>query len=297
MPSKSPHSWLAAYLSVGLAWGCSFLFIKLSLGFLAPFGVAFGRCSLGALTLYVALLVSRKHLPKGRDTWWHLWIIALLMNVIPGILFAIAETRTTSILAGIINAMTPLTTLFFMVFVFRDEPTSRRELWGLFIGFMGVLVVLGAWQGLGKNPWWAVGALLLSVTLYGIAFPYTRRHISPRGIPPVSLASAQLLLASITLLPFAVIRGTNGHEVTLKATLAILALGIFGSGLAFMWNFRVIAMAGSSIASTVTYMTPVVAVVVGMIFLNESLSWFEPVGGLIVLLGAAVGQGRFAKRH
>jgi drug/metabolite transporter (DMT)-like permease len=72
----------------------------------------------------------------------------------------------------------------------------------------------------------------------------------------------------------------------------VLALGIFGSGFAFMWNYRVIAAAGSSIASTVTYLTPVVAVVVGVIFLSEPLTWFEPVGGAIVLFGVAIGQGR-----
>ena len=110
------------------------------------------------------------------------------------------------------------------------------------------------------------------------------------------MASAQLLLAAVTLLPAFLVDGTNGHAPSARAVLSVLALGIFGSGFAFMWNFRVQAAAGSSIASTVTYLTPVVAVVVGVIFLHEALTWFEPIGGLVVLLGAAIGQGRLRRR-
>jgi drug/metabolite transporter (DMT)-like permease len=284
-------------VALGIAWGCSFLFIKLSLGFLTPFGVAFGRCFLGALTLLITMRVMSQVLPRSRVVWLHLWVIALGMNVIPGVLFAVAETRTTSILAGIVNALTPLTTLFFMLAVFRDEPLHRRQVTGLGVGLVGVLVVLGVWHGLGKNPWWAVAALLVSVVLYGVTFPYTRRYVLPLGLTPVSLASAQLVLASITLLPTFVIDGSNGHAISAKALFGVLALGVVGSGFAYMWNFRIIAGAGSSIASTVTFLTPVVAVVVGIIFLHESLTWYEPVGGALVLLGAAIGQGRFARHH
>jgi drug/metabolite transporter (DMT)-like permease len=291
MPGTT-RSWLPAYVATGIVWGCSFLFIKLSLGFLTPFGVAFVRCALGALTLVVIAAITRVRLPNKAVVWLHLWVVALCLNIIPGILFAVAETRTTSIVAGIINALTPLTTLFFMLVVFRDEPLQRHQLVGLAIGLCGVLVVLGVWQGFGRNPWWAVVALLGAVTLYGISYPYSRRYLIPRGLAPVSLASAQLILAAATLLPTFLIDGTNGHDVTTKALCSALALGIFGSGFAFMWNFRVISAAGSSIASTVTYLTPVVAVIAGIIFLNESLTWFEPVGGAIVLLGAAIGQGR-----
>ncbi len=226
----------------------------------------------------------------------HLWVVALCLNIIPGILFAVAETRTTSIVAGIINALTPLTTLFFMLAVFRDEPMKRFQLVGLAVGLCGVLIVLGVWQGFGKNPWWAVLALLGAVTLYGISFPYSRRYLIPRGLAPVSLASAQLILAAANVAADVSHRRHQRSRHNAKALFSALALGIFGSGFAFMWNFRVIAAAGSSIASTVTYLTPVVAVIAGVIFLNESLTWFEPVGGAIVLLGAAIGQGRIRLR-
>ncbi len=290
-------SWLGPYLAVGLAWGCSFLFIKYSLLLLTPFGVAFARCALGALTLLVIAALTRVALPKELVVWGHLFVVALCINVVPGVLFALAETRTTSILAGLINALTPLTALFFIVVVFRDDPVRRHQLVGLAVGLAGVLIVLQVWRGFGTNPWWAVTALLASVTLYGFTFPYVRRFLTPRGLAPVSLASAQLTLAALTLLPTFLFDGVAHHDVVPRAVVGIVGLGIFGSGLAFMWNFRVIASAGSSLASTVTYLTPVVAVIVGVIFLHESLNWFEPVGGLAVLAGAAIGQGRFQRSH
>ncbi|HVB51065.1 MAG TPA: DMT family transporter [Acidimicrobiales bacterium] len=297
MPTAPTRSWLPAYVATGIAWGCSFLFIKFALGFLTPYGVAFGRCALGALTLLIIAKVRHVSLPRERVVWAHLWVVAMCLNIIPGILFALAETRTTSIVAGIINALTPLTSLFFIIVVFRDDPVKRHQIVGLGVGLLGVLLVLGVWHGFGSNPWWAVAALLAAVTLYGVSFPYTKRYLIPRGLAPVSLASSQLLLATATLLPTFLIDGFNGHGVTAKAVGGVLGLGIFGSGFAFMWNFRVIAAVGSSIASTVTYLTPVVAVIVGVAFLHESLAWFEPAGGLVVLLGAAIGQGRFARRN
>ncbi|HQU00401.1 MAG TPA: DMT family transporter [Acidimicrobiales bacterium] len=288
------RAWRWPYLGIGLAWGCSFLFIKESLGFLTPFGVAFARCALGATTLFVILRLRRLGLPRQRQVWLHLGVNALCLNVVPGVLFAVAETRTTSLLAGIINALTPLTSLFFIALVFRDDPVSPSQTGGLILGLVGVCVVLGLWHGIGSNPWWAIAALLFSVTLYGFSFPYTRRYLSPLGLAPVSLASAQLLMASALLAPTFVVDGLKGSAPTLRAGMSVLALGVVGSGLAFFWNFRVIATAGSQVASTVTYLTPIVAVVVGVSLLHESLQWNQPVGGLVVLVGAALGQGRLS---
>ena len=85
---------------------------------------------------------------------------------------------------------------------------------------------------------------------------------------------------------------TGAHSPEIEPVLAMLALGIFGSGFAYLWNFKVMEVAGSAIASSVTYLTPVIAIIVGVIFLNEKITWNEPVGALIVLLGAAIAQER-----
>ena len=285
-------SWIPTYIAVGIVWGCSFIFIKLGLEFLTPFGVAFGRCALGAATLLIVAKVRGFELPKDRRIRFHLWVVALLLNVIPGILFALAETEVTSILAGIINAVTPLMTLIAILLVNREEKPKAFQIIGLLIGFLGVLTVLGAWQGLGENPLWAILVLLGAVACYGFSFPYTRRFVMPYKLQPESIVATQLTLAAITLLPLYLFDGIAKDEYRPGPLLAMLALGVFGSGFAYLWNFRVMEIAGSAIASSVTYLTPLVAVIVGVIFLNEKVTWYEPVGALIVLLGAAIAQER-----
>ena len=288
-------SWLPAYIALGIIWGCSFIFIKLGLEFLTPFGVAFGRCSLGALALLVIARFRKISLPRDKNTWLKLWIVSLLLNVFPGILFAFAEVRVTSVLAGIMNATTPLATLIVILVAFRDERPKNFQIIGLLIGASGVMTVLGVWRGIGDNSIVGVLALLLAVSCYGFSFPIIRKYVLPLGLKPEEMAVTQLVAASITLLPLFIFNGVSRYEFRLGPILAMLALGIFGSGVAYIWNFQVIAAAGSSIASSVTYITPVVAVIVGLIFLGETISWNEPIGALLVILGAAIAQNRFKR--
>jgi drug/metabolite transporter (DMT)-like permease len=270
----------------------SFLFIKQGLEFLTPLGVAFGRCSLGAITLIIIAKSKRVELPKDPKIWGHLLVIALLLNVIPGILFALAETKVTSILAGIINAVTPLMTVLAILLIGRDEKPKRAQLIGLALGFMGVATVMGIWNGLGDNPIFYVSMLLLAVTCYGFSFPYSRRFVMPYKLEPIQMATVQLICAATVLLPGYLYDGIAKDEFRPIPLISMLCLGVFGSGFAYIWNFEIIAAAGSAIASSVTFVTPVVAVVAGIIFLGEGITWYEPVGALIVLLGAAIAQER-----
>ena len=292
MSKSKSQSWLGLYIALGIVWGCSFIFIKLGLEFLTPFGVAFGRCALGALALLIYLKLKGLTLVRDRKMIGHLWVVSLLLNVIPGIFFAWAETEVTSILAGIINAVTPLMTLIAIMVVSRNEKPTRPQVVGLILGFLGVLTVLGAWQGLGENPLWAILILLAAVTCYGFSFPYSRRFILPAQLKPEVMAATQVTLGAITLLPLFLINGIAKSEFLLGPVLAMVSLGVFGSGFAYIWNFTIMRDAGSAIASSVTYVTPLVAVLVGFIFLNEKLHWYEPAGAVIVLLGAAIAQGR-----
>ena len=285
-------SWLPAYLALGTVWGCSFIFIELGLEFLTPFGVAFIRCALGAITLLIFTKIRKVDLPKDRKIWQKLWVVAMLLNVIPGVLFAFAQQYVTSVLASIINAGTPLMTLVFMLIVFREEKLKPEQIIGLLIGALGVLTVVGVWKDLGDNQLVGVIALLIAISCYGASYPYSTRNVIPLKLKPEALATGQLIMAAVTLLPFFIINGISTDIYRLQSVIAMLCLGIFGSGFAYIWNFAITAAAGSAIASTVTYLTPVVAVIVGFLYLGEVIVWHEIVGALIVIVGALLSQGR-----
>jgi len=285
-------SWLPAYLALGLVWGCSFIFIELGLVFLSPFGVTFVRCALGAITLLIFAKARKVGLPKGKSIWKKLWVVAMLLNVVPGVLFAFAQQYITSALAGIINATTPLMTLIFMLLIFREEKIKREQVYGLLIGALGVMTVVGVWKELGGNQLIGVIALLIAVSCYGASYPYSTRNVIPLGLKPEALATGQLLMATMTLLPLFIFDGFSSNNYETKSIIAMLCLGIFGSGFAYIWNFSVTAAAGSAIGSTVTYITPVVAVIVGWLYLSEEIAWHEPVGALVVIIGALLSQGR-----
>jgi len=287
---------LCTYLGTCLAWGSVFPLVKVALEGYAPADVVFGRTFLGAITLVALTFMKRETLPRGWSTWRHLWVVGVLASVIPGLFVALAETRTSAALAGILAGMIPLATLFFLVTAFRDEPVHRHQVVGLIIGFVGLIFITGAWQGFGHNCWWAVALLIATVLSYGAVFPYIKRYLSPLHLHPLTLASGQQIAASLTLMPFVVASGSIHWHLATTPTMSILVLGLFPGGLAFMWNFDTVHAWGSSAASTVEYVCAIVAVVEGVGLLHESLYWYQPVGGVIVIAGALVGWAQLPRR-
>lgn len=194
--------WPALLLAAGAIWGCSFLFMKLGLQSFTPIQVGFGRLVLGALTLLAVCRLSGTRLPRRR-TWRHLAVTGLLFGSIPFVLFAYGETQVSSVLAGIINAATPLTTLAVTLLAFPEERPTRGRILGLLIGFAGILVVLGAWNGIGAGELPGVLACVGAITCYGIGFPYNRRHLSATGDGPLAIATGQVVMSALLLVPVA----------------------------------------------------------------------------------------------
>ena len=284
--------WQVAFIILAGIWGCSFFFIKVGLEGLNPVQVAFGRCLIGAITLVAIATLSRTRLPRTASTWRHLFVMAALMNVVPFILFSYGETQVSSILAGIINGATPLSTLAVVLMAFPEEEPTPSRVVGLLIGFAGILVVVGIWNGLGSGQLPGVLACVGAIAGYGVSFPYGRRHLSGLADGPVSLATGQILAAALLLLPLVLLSGGTTGPITPGIVFSMIGLGALGTGVAYVLNYRIVAAAGATTASTVTYLTPLVAILVGLAFLNEPLSWNEPIGGLVVILGVAVSQGR-----
>jgi drug/metabolite transporter (DMT)-like permease len=292
--------WQVSFVVLATTWGCSFWWIKLGLRYLSPIELAFTRIALGALVLLVTCALTKTHLPRRRTTWRHLAVVAILLNSVPFAFFAYGETHVSSILAGLINAMTPLATVAVLLIAYPEEKPTRERIVGLVLGFLGVLVVLGVWEGLRTGQLLGTLACVGAVCCYGVAFPYARRHLSNDPETTLAKATGQVMLGAAFLIPALLISEIvaapqhRGH-LGLATVLGMLALGFLSTGFAYILNFQVIDAAGSSTASGVAYLSPIAVVIVGMSFLGEHLYWYEPVGAVIILLGVTVSQGHLSR--
>lgn len=292
METGDSKRWLPGFIALGVIWGSSFLFIKVGLESLTPVGVAFWRGVFGGITLLFLCVISKTGLPRKIKEWGHLTVVAFLLNSAPGFLFAYGETKVSSVLAGLLNATTPIMTMIVVLIAFRDQKITRDQIAGLVVGFAGICLIAGIFDGVYIHNWSGVGALLLATFCYGIAFPYSRRYISPLAYSSTALAAAQVTCSVLILSPVAFFSGTSHGPWTTKSLMAMLILGALGTGVAYILNFSNVKLAGSAIASTVTYITPVVATILGIGFLGETFKFSHLLGGILVLISAALVQGR-----
>jgi len=255
--------------------------------------VTLGRMVFGAVTLLLILAVRREGLPRAPRVWGHLAVAALLLNALPFTLFAYGELHTTSVLAGIWNATTPLFAFPLALLMLREERPSIARAAGLALGFLGVLVVLGVWQGFGGHALLGNLVCLGAAVSYGVGFPYTRKYLAGRPESTVALAGGQLLCGTAELaLVTPLLAGLPTALPPVQVVASVVALGVLGTGIAFILNYGLIRDAGATVAATVTYVIPLFATVEGVVVLREPLTWYEPVGAAIVILGIAVSQGR-----
>jgi drug/metabolite transporter (DMT)-like permease len=284
--------WRLRFAALSLIWGFSFLLIKVGTDGYAPFHVTLGRLVFGTAVLAAAMAARRERLPRGARTWGHLTVAAFLLNAVPFSLFAYAELTIPSTLAGICNATSPLWGMALSLVALSEDRPTRVRVAGLGLGFLGVLTVLGAWQGFqGLDATGTALALLASLS-YPIGWIYVRRALAGTSHSHLSTTGAQLLLATAQLAVVTPLFTTLPTTLSVGPLLAIAALGALGTGLAVLLQYGLVAEVGPTTAQMVTYFIPVIATAAGVALLGESLTWSTPVGALIVLTGAALTQVR-----
>jgi drug/metabolite transporter (DMT)-like permease len=283
---------------LALLWGSGFFWLKLALHGLNPIQIVLGRLVAGAAVMLAIVAVGRHSLPRKPAPWAHLTVMAVTANIAPYFLFGWGVERVPSGLAGILNATTPLFTLV-LALATRSERLTAVRLTGLVLGFAGVLVLAAPWQTetLG-SPLPGIGACLLGAACYAASYVYARRFLTGRDLPALVLSTGQLAAGAALLVLAAPIVARDPITVTPTVLASVLVLGVLGTGVAYVLNYQLITDEGAVAASTVTYLIPVVAVVLGAVILNEPLTWNLLAGAVIVLVGVAVAEGRLGKeRH
>ncbi|MFC5803066.1 DMT family transporter [Streptomyces formicae] len=284
--------WRIRFAVLSLIWGFSFLLIKVGTGAYAPFQVTFGRLLFGTAVLAAAMAMRRERLPRALRTWGHLLVAGFFLNALPFSLFAYAELTIPSTLAGICNATSPLWGMALSLVALSEDRPTRRRVAGLGIGFIGVLTVLGAWQGFSGLDVTGTALALLASLSYPVGWIYVRRTLAGSAHSNLSLTGAHLLLATLQLALVTPLFTTLPTSFPMVPLLAVVALGALGTGLAMLIQYGLVAEVGPTTATMVTYFVPVIATAAGVTLLDEHLAWNTPVGALVVLAGAALTQSR-----
>ena len=281
------------FVGMGLVWGASFLFMKVALDGVSFYQVAWARLVFGGLTLGLVVLLTRQRLPRERVVYLHFLVIAVTNCVIPHLAFAWAEQYVSSGLASIYNAVTPITTALMVTLAFHVEKLNRGQILGIGIGIAGVIVIIAPWQHAAFTGDLAGQlACLLAATCYGFSFGYIRKFLSHRPIPGATFAFLNIGVAGAIMLLLTPVIAWQPVDLTPGIVASLLTLGILGTGIAYIWNINVLRAWGPTNASTVTYITPVVGVLLGVIVLGETFSANQPAGAALVLVGILFTQQR-----
>jgi drug/metabolite transporter (DMT)-like permease len=272
-------------------WGWSFLFIKVAVEGMTPSMVAFGRIGLGMVVMLGILRAKGQSLPRDRTLWRHFFVMGLAYSAVPFTLLAWGEQHITSALTSVLNASTPLFAAIASA-VALSERLRRGQLFGLLLGFAGVAVAAGlGGDDVAGSSLVGVFAGLAASACYGFSFAYARRNLM--DAPPLVAASGQLVAGAIWIAPLAIATSwSRGIDVEPHRLAAIGLLGVVGTGFAYVLNYQSIADIGATRASLVTYLVPIVAVTVGVVFLSEPFHLQLIVGGVLTVLGIALLQER-----
>ncbi|HET6859771.1 MAG TPA: DMT family transporter, partial [Streptomyces sp.] len=240
--------WRIRFGALSLIWGFSFLLIKVGTEAFAPFQVTLGRLVFGTAVLAVAMAVKRERLPCSARAWGHLTVAAFFLNALPFSLFAYSELTIPSTLAGICNATSPLWGMALSMVALSEDRPTRRRVAGLGLGFIGVLTLLGAWQGFSGLDFGGTAMALLASLSYPVGWIYLRRTLAGSKESNLSMTGAQLLIATAQLALVTPLFTTLPTSFPLVPLLAVVALGALGTGLAVLLQYGLVAEIGPTTA-------------------------------------------------
>jgi drug/metabolite transporter (DMT)-like permease len=297
-----------AFVLLGTVWGSSFLWIKIAVAEIGPFTLVAFRLLFGLVGLLAIMALTRQGFPRDRKTLAKYAFMGAFNTALPFTLISWGETRIASGLASILNGTVPLFIIVIAHFWLQDEKITLQRAAGVLVGFVGMVVLVSrdiGPEGLHGNVWGQVAVIVASI-FYATAITFSRRYL--RGQPPVVLSAGQLLVADALLwlsFPAAALGRQFAPLAEPLFTLprlpltwvAIAWLGLLGSCLAYMLLFYLINAWGPTRASVVTYVFPIVGLILGLTVLNEALDTRLVIGSALVVAGIGVLNVRLPARQ
>jgi drug/metabolite transporter (DMT)-like permease len=281
--------WLAV---LALLWGPAYLFMKVAVQEVPPLTVATTRVALGAILLYLILKMQGRSLPNFGPVWARFAVMGLTANALPFFLLSWGQQYVDSALAAISVGASPLFTMLLAHFFTTDDRFSVSKMMGMVVGFGGlvVLFVPTLFERVDASLWGLAATTGAGVS-YSIAFVYARQRLPQ--LPPLVGPAAQLLMASVWLLPIALV---VDQPYTLPALswpviASLLLVTVWSTVLAFVIYYRVMKQFSATILSLVSYLNPIVATILGVLVLQEQLDWNGYLGYVLIILSAIIVNG------
>ena len=280
------------FWTLGLIWGSSFLWIKIALDNVGPFTLVSWRLLIGVAGLALVVLFRRPTFPRGRRIYGLLALLGLTNTALPFLLISWGEQSIDSAVASILNGTVPLFAMVIAHFALQDDRMTRARVAGLILGFLGVIMLMSGELAPGEFRAGGLGqlAVLVAAILYAFSSVFARKNL--HGLSPVVQSFVPLLVADLFIWTGAIAIETPVLAPTNGLTwLALVWLGLLGSCVAYLLLFTLLHRVGPTRATMVTYVFPVVGLVLGIVFLQEPVTPSLLIGAAMVMAGILVVNG------
>lgn len=282
MENNSTKWYLLGFL--GCVWGSSFILMQMGLQGVNSIQLGSLRILFAALFLMIVGFKQIAKIPLYK--WKYIALTSVFGTFVPAYLFAIALSKIDGSVSAILNSLTPLNTLLVGLFFFGLD-VQRRQIFGVIIGFIGcvLLVLFGNGENTTENYYYAILIVIASI-FYGINVNLIKKYLS--DLKPLAISTGNFV---VMFLPALLVLYFSGffdivHQEKVQTSLGfIVVLGIVGTGFSNILFFKLIQLSSPVFASSVTYIIPVVAIMLGYLFMNETLSIVQVIGALVVLVG------------
>ncbi|AHI28075.1 DMT family transporter [Marinobacter similis] len=284
-------------LVLSLLWGGSFFFVGVAVQDLPPLTIVALRVSLAAVGLWCVVLILGLRPPRQWQVWLAFLGMGTINNAIPFSLIVWGQTQIASGLASILNATTPLFTVVVATCLLTDERATPLKVLGVVIGFLGVVVMIGLPASSEPTPWVPQLAILCAAMSYAFGGVYGRRF-KALGVHPILTAAGQVTASGLIMMPIAMsLEGTQAlSTASVQSWGAILGLALFSTSLAYIIYFKLLESAGATNLLLVTLLVPGSAILLGILFLNESITATQLAGLGLIALGLSAIDGRLWSR-
>lgn len=278
---------LIIFITLSFMWSLSFIFYRIGVPEFGSLAFASLRVVLAGLTMLVFVILKKKNRVGIRENWKVLTLVGLFSAAVPFILFAFSARSVNAGVLAVLNASVPMISGFIASVFFKDR-LSKKQILGLVIGVIGVMILMsenlfggqGAGSGSGLLP---MGYALLACVGYALGANITRNYLE--NVSPVAITAGSLIIASVIMLPVAVYEFPYGKSISVTAWISVICIGVFSTAIALIFMNQLIKSIGPVRATSITLVIPIFAIILGYLLLGEALDTPAIIGSMVILFG------------